>query len=300
MQSAQQGSQKAGSKYVLPPDYSFRFIWHRNHSENEKVERSSPSVTISDADEVVVSSNVEADDVSDTDRRMFLKALGVVGLGVVGASLLPEKASALVMGGSPATSVVGMKDSTNTRIDPATNTTLTGVKTQTDKLTFDGSSNLYVQAATNFSSQLENASNIVINPATEDTLAAIKTQTNKLNFDVSGNLLTAGAGGTASAVGIKDTTNTQVNPATDDSIVYLRRIVRLMESQAVVDVANRQRISLDAAPATVTVTGTVTANVAAGTNVIGGVTIDGQGRQQFTEIARQAYNSGIRSNLIFS
>lgn len=183
------------------------------------------------------------------------------------------------------------------------------MKTQTDKLTFDGSNNLYVQAATNFASQLENASSVIINPATEDSLSAVKTQLNKLTFDGSNNLMTTGGGGSASVVGVKDTTNTQVNPATDDSIVYLRRIVKLMESQAVVDSANRQRITLDslgpstAITTTVPVSGTVTVSgttLSAGTNNIGSVNIDGQGRQMFTEIARQAYNSGIRSNLIFS
>lgn len=60
--------------------------------------------------------------VKDSSKRVFLKALGIGGLGLVAASLLPKKADALVLGGTPTSSVVGVKDSSNTRIDPATST----------------------------------------------------------------------------------------------------------------------------------------------------------------------------------
>jgi hypothetical protein len=56
---------------------------------------------------------------TDTHRRNFLKALGVVGLGVVGASVLPSRTEALVMGSAPSTGVVGVRDSSNTRVNPA-------------------------------------------------------------------------------------------------------------------------------------------------------------------------------------
>jgi hypothetical protein len=42
--------------------------------------------------------------------------------------------------------------------------------------------------------------------------------------------------------------------STDDQIILLRRIVKLMESQAACDPAQRQRITLDAATATAAVT----------------------------------------------
>lgn len=299
MQVAPLGTSKKLPKFILPPERSFQFVRKTKSIDAQE------SVSVAAVATRSVEENIDHTThvgVADGDRRTFLKALGILGLGIAGASMIPDKANALVMGGSPATSVVGVKNSSNTRIDPATDTTLSGVKTQTDKLTFDGSSNLYVQAATNFSSQLENASSVVINPATEDSLSAVKTQLNKLTFDGSNNLMTTGSGGSASVVGVKDTTNTQVNPATDDSIVYLRRIVKLMESQAVVDSANRQRVTIDSITGSLTLTTLtgITNALPAGTNLMGGVTIDGQGRQQFTEIARQAYNSGIRSNLIFS
>lgn len=58
--------------------------------------------------------------VKDSSKRIFLKALGIGGLGIVAASLLPKKADALVLGSTPTSSVVGVKNAANTRIDPAT------------------------------------------------------------------------------------------------------------------------------------------------------------------------------------
>ena len=290
---------------MLASKFSFQFVPKKklNHFSDENM----PASLVQRENTIVDQEKI------DSDKRNLLKIAGIAGAGFVASQLIPNKASALIMGGTPSSSVVGVKDSSNTRIDPATETTVAAIKTQTNKLTFDGSNNLYVNAATNFSSQIENASSVVINPATEETLATIKTQANKFTFDGSGNLLTAG-GAAASIVGLKDTTSTQVNPATDDSVVYLRRIVKLMESQAAVDSANRQRITLDslgtgtAITTTVPVSGSITATVAsttitsisAGTSLIGGVTIDGQGRQMLQDFAKTAYATGIRQNLIFS
>lgn len=67
--------------------------------------------------------------VSDKRRRSFLKALGIVGLGAVGASIIPTRANALVMGGTPSTSVTGLKNASNARINPATDDTLQSVIT---------------------------------------------------------------------------------------------------------------------------------------------------------------------------
>ena len=281
------GAKRLSGK-LLPSSYSFRLVVH----ERAKAAKPVRAVAIGED----VQSEVEA--VDDQGKRTFLKALGIAGLGLVGASLIPSKANALVLGGAPATSVVGMKDSSNNRVNPATEDSLAAVKTQTNKLTFDGTNNLYVQAATNFASQLENASSVVINPATEDTLALIKAQTAKLSFDASNNLQTVSTGGGAvtGIVGIKDTTSTQINPASDDSLVYLRRMVKLMESQAAVDSGNRQRVTIDSPT---NANGILVAQATAA-NLNATVMTDGQGRQQFTEIARQAYNSGIRSSLIFS
>jgi hypothetical protein len=62
--------------------------------------------------------------VRDNNKRFFLKALGLAGVGVVASQLLPGKASALVMGSTPSSSVVGVKNASNSRINPATEETV--------------------------------------------------------------------------------------------------------------------------------------------------------------------------------
>jgi len=74
--------------------------------------------------------------VSDRSKRNFLKAAGVAGAGVIASQLGPNKAQALIMGSSPTTGVVGVKDSTNTRINPATEETASSLL-KTSDLTFD-------------------------------------------------------------------------------------------------------------------------------------------------------------------
>jgi len=67
--------------------------------------------------------------VPDDNKRIFLKAMGVAGVGLAASQLLPTKASALVMGSTPSSSVVGVKDASNGRINPATDETLTSLLT---------------------------------------------------------------------------------------------------------------------------------------------------------------------------
>jgi len=75
----------------------------------------------------------------DKDKRTFLKVAGIAGAGLAASLLLPKKAEALIMGSSPTTGVVGVKNATNTRINPATEETLGTVLKKTD-LTFDAGS----------------------------------------------------------------------------------------------------------------------------------------------------------------
>ena len=258
-----------------------------------------------------------ADDASepsviDSKKRMFLRLAGLGGLGAIAAMLLPKKAHAFIMGSHPASGggsgVVGIKDSTDTRIDPATEPTLLDIKAQTNLLTFDsstvGAANLKVNVAAG-TVGIKNAigAGTQINPATEDTLALIQAKTALLHFD--GNNLLTSVGGTGNIVGVKDTTNTQINPATDDSLVYLRRMVKLMESQATVDASNRQKVIVDGFGAVVTgyagsgagiprVTVSSDSTFSATIN-----TIAGWGDQMFTDPARTAYAVGIRANLSF-
>jgi len=101
---------------------------------------------------------------------------------------------------------------------------------------------------------------------------------------------------------LTDSSGVIVNPASDDTVILLRRIVKLLESNAVVDVANRQRITIDsigpatAITTTVPVSGTVTVSSITSVGQLAGV----DSRFQIIDWARQAYNSGIRSNLVFT
>lgn len=240
----------------------------------------------------------------NADKRTFLKTAGVVGLGVVAATVLPKTAEAYVMGSSPTSGVVGMKNAANTRIDPATeNGNLASVKTNTDPLVASGGG-AYVRQDSTATIAKESGGNLATlagkDFATETTLAAIKTQTDKFTFSGS-NLLTTGGGG-GGATTLKDTSDTTINPATDDSIVLLRRLLRQVDSLGVIDSAQRQKITIDAISGsltlgTVTTVGTVS-TVTSATNLValGGV----DGRFLYIDTARNAYANGIRANLLYT
>ena len=86
-------------------------------------------------------------------------------------------------------------------------------------------------------------------------------------------------------------------------LVMMGRIVKLLESSAVVDQQQHQRISLDTIPAGVTlptvttVTGVTTVTTV--TTLANATAIAGMDREQYINIARQTYASGIRSRLEF-
>lgn len=211
--------------------------------------------------------------VADAKKRMFLRMAGIGGAGLIMSALMPKKAEALVMGGTPSAGVVGIKDSTNLRIDPATETTLAAKASEATLAT----------------------------RASETTLLAVKANSDKFTFDGSGKLLTASSGA-GSAVTVNDTTATQINPATEDSTILLRRIIRQVDSLGVVDSAQRQKITIDSITgsltlSTVTTVGTVS-TVTSATNLValGGV----DGRYLHIDTARNAYANGVRNNLIWS
>lgn len=151
----------------------------------------------------------------DSKKRDFLKVAGVVGLGLVASQVFPKKAEAYVLGSSPTSGVVGLKNAANTRIDPA----------------LEGG-NLATIAAEDF--------------ATQATLALIKTNSDKFNFTGTDLKVTGLSDGLSDTVKTSDKSATQVGLASEDSIVLMRRMVKLMESKATVDTANRRRITVDA------------------------------------------------------
>lgn len=116
------------------------------------------------------------------------------------------------------------------------------------------------------------------------------------------------------SLNILNTSGVTVNPATDESILLLRRMVKLLDSIATVDSQNRQRVTIDAVPVTIAVsqptatalnvtavqpTATLlNANVNTVTNIAGYGGVDP--RYQFIGAARLAYANGIRANLKFT
>lgn len=74
--------------------------------------------------EVVEESVVTEPEYVDSRKRSFLKLASMASLGAMAVTMLPKKAEAYVMGATPTSGVVGVKDSSNNRISPATEETL--------------------------------------------------------------------------------------------------------------------------------------------------------------------------------
>lgn len=103
---------------------------------------------------------------------------------------------------------------------------------------------------------------------------------------------------------ITDGRDVVVNPASEESVVLLRRIAKLLESLATVDPQQRQRVVVDAgitiaASQTLGTVSTVSAVTSVGT-ITNLTQVAGWNQQIFADPARTAYNSGIRSQLTFS
>jgi hypothetical protein len=237
--------------------------------------------------------------VIDKNKRAFLKLAGGAGFGLLLALLWPKKASALVMGGTPSTSVVGVKDSSNNRIDPAKEGgNLATVATNTGTI----STNTAPFLVNNAGGYIRQDSTATIAKETGGNLASIKFSTDPF--------VVAGAGGyirqDSTATIAKETggnlasiATTASTLASEDAITYLRRIVKLMESQAVTDSAQRQKITLDSITgsltlATITTVGTVSTVTSA--TALGGV----DARYLYIDTAHNAYANAVRPNLIWS
>lgn len=91
-----------------------------------------------------------------------------------------------------------------------------------------------------------------------------------------------------------DSKGNTINPAQDEQIILLRRIAKILETTSAADIAQRQRITIDA------VTGGVSIAIAAANNTIGNVSVGGADQRQFIDIARNTYANGIRNKLTFS
>lgn len=106
---------------------------------------------------------------------------------------------------------------------------------------------------------------------------------------------------------ILNASGTTINPTTEETVFLLRRMVKLLESNATVDSQNRLRIALDSAPVAVTVAQGTAAQLNANVGTVTTITtlnnlalIAGiDPRFQFIDNARIAFATGIRNNLTY-
>ena len=220
---------------MLTSGNSFRLL---TRAEKREIRQ---SLVLSKEKVVVAKLNNESQNNNDSEnkKRVFLKLAGVVGLSAVAALIVPRKADALVFGSTPASNVVGLKDSANLRI----------------------------------------------NPAEKSQLPAELTALGNLKVSLSEGSLSVGN------VGIKNIAGTQIDTASEDAVIYLRRMVKLLESLATVDYANRQKVIVEGMPTTaVTMTSTTITGIS-------GLNYGMDVRQQYIDAARLTYAAGIRANI---
>ena len=104
-----------------------------------------------------------------------------------------------------------------------------------------------------------------------------------------------------------DVSATNRLPVTSDRleslIAMMARMVKMMESNAIVDSAQRQRVVVDAGTigAVTTVTGVTTVSTVSAVTLVSNVTAQaGMDREQYINISKQAVALGIRSRLTFA
>jgi len=215
---------------------------------------------------------------SDSRKRSFLKVAGMVGVGALATTLLPRKADALVFGSAPASNIIGLKNASNVRINPATDDTLALVQTNTATVNTNiGTVNTNIATVnSNLASVAANTANIPVKGQT--------TMVNSMPVTIASDQPALPISGTMT---FDPTAKMTVDAS--DSLFYLRRIVKQLEPLTTVDSANRQKVYIDGS-ATLTFTLATTAVT----------TIAGQGDQMFQDVARNTYANGIRNNLAFS
>lgn len=310
---------------LLPLRYSFRLVSKKKLARDRAFRVAVGEVVKNDA----VSSS-SADDKNgltvNDKKRNFLKAAGAAGALALVASLIPKKADAYVFGSTPASNVVGLKDTSGTPVTPAKTGQLPAALTDPGgslKVAISETISQLPVALTTTTNYLKvsilggaadgvaganvgikNISEQRINPALEGgNLLDIKTAAVKLQFDGSSNLKTTS--------GVQDTASVQINPATEESLVLLRRMVKIMESQASTDASNRQRVNVDGFGTNVALVTGVGASAAGVprmtvsndstlTLLTGSASIGFLDGRQFLDITRNTYANSIRNNLTFS
>ena len=264
---------------LLPTKYSFLYTSKKklsNHTSTKEV------------DAPIINESIITD---DDRKRSFLKLAGIAGIGIVASQLLPKQAGAYVLGSTPTSNVVGVKNISNARVNPSTEDgNLLTVKTNTTAFITPGAGGYVRQDSTG-----------TIAKESGGNLDAIKVNLDKLKFDAGNNLLTSssGGGGGANATDIGVSVN-------DQSIWMLRKIITLLKPLGMTTGAQSNRLSIDVNAITtlptlanVTTVGTVTNvnTMATLTNLsnIGNI----NAFSLMKDSARNAYANSMRSKISF-
>src|SRR3989344_2211479 len=125
---------------VLPNSHSFLLI------RRTVVEPSLAPETEHVVATALQSADLEQPNVKDRDKRNFLRVAGIAAAAGVIALVSPRKAQALIMGSSPTTGVVGVKDSAEARINPATEETVSSLATEATAATLLKTTDLTLDA----------------------------------------------------------------------------------------------------------------------------------------------------------
>jgi len=98
-----------------------RFIRSLKGSSKKPKEKEEPVIKEEEKEEALAPTQmVSEDQVNEPSRRDFLKRIGSIGLGILVWSLLnPKQAGAAFFGSVPGPGTVALKDTTDTKIDPA-------------------------------------------------------------------------------------------------------------------------------------------------------------------------------------
>lgn len=105
---------------MLPSKHSFRLILDKKILKKTTRKRKSTSGRKKDEQVLATVATSPPKENVDSHKRLFLKLAGITGLGLIASQVLPKQADAYVLGSAPTSNVVGVKNASNTRINPAT------------------------------------------------------------------------------------------------------------------------------------------------------------------------------------
>ncbi|MCX6713607.1 MAG: hypothetical protein NTV48_00680 [Candidatus Vogelbacteria bacterium] len=223
----------------------------------------------------------QTEEVVDDKKRSFLKTLGIVGAGALAFSILPKKVQALSFGGGGIVGKVKIKNSSNTQVDPLTNSTLATTKSKFDSV------------HTKTAGIISDTASIITNTANVPTLGSYGSMAGSTSVAIASDQPTVPLKG----YGTFSTAN--LTATDNDSLWYLRKINKQLECLSTTDNTastggKRQRIVVDAP-----VDNTIPTMDMAQSAGAAQTSTNGYGMQMYQDIARNAYANSIRRKLIF-